>query len=60
MESRGSTAAEVLQKLATQGILGGIDLGRFDGARKNQLLIAVTERHGRDELDRLVSALAGL
>ena len=58
LETRAGTAAEVLSKLAGHGILGGIDLGRFDATRQNQLLIAVTERHTREDLDRLVSALA--
>jgi glycine dehydrogenase subunit 1 len=58
VESKSAPAADVLAKLAAQGILGGIDLGRFDAARQNQLLIAVTERHGREDLDRLIAALA--
>jgi glycine dehydrogenase subunit 1 len=60
VESKAGSAAEVLATLASQGILGGLDLGRFDAARQNQLLIAVTERHGREELDRLVAALAAI
>ena len=32
--------------------------GRIDPARKGQLLVAVTERHTRGDLDRLVRALA--
>ena len=31
---------------------------RLDAARKSQFLVAVTERHTREDLDRLVSALA--
>jgi glycine dehydrogenase subunit 1 len=60
VESRAGTAATVLGQLAGQGILGGIDLGRFDATRQNQLLIAVTERHSREDLDRLVAALASV
>jgi glycine dehydrogenase subunit 1 len=52
------SASEVLQKLASQGILGGVPLERFDAARKSQFLVAVTERHSREDLDRLVRALA--
>jgi glycine dehydrogenase subunit 1 len=59
VETRVS-AAEVLTKLAAQGILGGIDLGRFDTSRQNQLLVAVTERHGREDLDRLIAALSAI
>ncbi|MFT3922014.1 MAG: aminomethyl-transferring glycine dehydrogenase subunit GcvPA [Myxococcales bacterium] len=53
---RGS-AAPLLKDLEGRGILGGVWLGRFDRARDNQFLVAVTERHTRDTLDRLVAAL---
>ncbi len=52
------TASTVLERLANQGILGGIDLGRIDPARSHQVLLAVTEKHSRDDLDRLVAGLA--
>jgi len=51
------SAAPLLEELARRGILGGVWLGRFDRARDNQFLVAVTERHARDTLDRLLSAL---
>jgi len=51
-------AAATLDHLATHGILGGVDLGRVSSSRKNQLLIAVTEKHSRADLDRLVAALS--
>jgi hypothetical protein len=35
----------------------GLDLGRFDAARKNELLVAVTERRSREEIDRWVAVL---
>ncbi|HMR77767.1 MAG TPA: aminomethyl-transferring glycine dehydrogenase subunit GcvPA [Polyangiaceae bacterium] len=54
---RGGDAARVCNKLAAQGVLAGVDLGRFENARKDQLLIAVTEKHARADLDRLVSLL---
>jgi glycine dehydrogenase subunit 1 len=50
-------AKDLLAKLSAQGILGGVDLGRFDHTREDQLLVAVTERHTREDLDRLVAAL---
>jgi len=53
---RGS-AADLLAKLAGQGILAGVDLGRFAAPRADQFLIAVTERHTRADLDRLLAAL---
>jgi glycine dehydrogenase subunit 1 len=52
------TAASVLSRLEGRGILGGLDLGRFDEARENELLVAVTELHRRDDLDRLVDSIA--
>ncbi len=41
-----------------RGIIAGLDLGRLDPARRDQLLVAVTERHTRADLDRLVAALS--
>jgi len=54
---REGQAAPLLASLAAQGILGGIDLGRFYPDRKNEILIAVTEKHEKADLDRLVAAL---
>ena len=51
-------AAPLLASLAAKGILAGVDMGRFDPAWERDILIAVTERHRRDDLDRLVAALA--
>ncbi len=50
------SAAEVLARLEKEGIIGGFDLGRFDAKDSDKLLIAVTEQHTREDLDRLVSA----
>jgi glycine dehydrogenase subunit 1 len=55
---RGGDASAVCRKLEAQGIIAGYDLGRQDPTRKDCLLIAVTEKHRREDLDRLVSALA--
>jgi glycine dehydrogenase subunit 1 len=57
---RGGSALGVCQKLEAQGIIAGYDLGRQDPALKDCLLIAVTEKHRREDLDRLVSALASV
>lgn len=51
------TAADVVDALSAVGILAGVDLGRFRDAWRNDLLVAVTELHGRDDLDRLIAAL---
>ncbi|MEE9169969.1 MAG: aminomethyl-transferring glycine dehydrogenase subunit GcvPA [bacterium] len=50
-------AADVIDKLKEDGILAGLDLGRFYPDRKNQLLVAVTEKRSKAELDGYVSAL---
>jgi glycine dehydrogenase subunit 1 len=59
---RGASAAKVHAALEAEGILAGLDLGRIASTkgpvRKDVLLLAVTETHTRQELDRLVSALA--
>ena len=54
---RGGSAARVCTALEEKGIIAGLDLGRVDAERADSLLIAVTERHTRAELDRFVTAL---
>jgi glycine dehydrogenase subunit 1 len=41
-----------------KAVLPGLDVGRVDASRKGDLLIAVTERHTRADLDRLLAALS--
>ena len=53
-------AAPLLAALAAKSILAGVDLGRFFPERDHELLVAVTERHSRADLDRLVDALASV
>jgi glycine dehydrogenase subunit 1 len=55
---RSGSAAEVCRKLEPQGLIAGFDLGRVDSQLSDRLLIAVTEQHRREDLDRLVSALS--
>lgn len=50
-------ASHALERLAKLGILGGLDLGAVSPMRANQLLVAVTEKHSRADLDRLVAGL---
>lgn len=57
---RGGSAAAVCAKAEAQGILAGLDLGRVDPGRADCLLLAVTEKHTREDLDRLVTALASV
>jgi glycine dehydrogenase subunit 1 len=51
-------AAPLLAALAAKGILAGVDLGRFDPKRDRDFLVAVTERHSKEDLDRFAAALA--
>jgi glycine dehydrogenase subunit 1 len=57
---RGGSAQQVCQKLEAQGIIAGYDLGRSDRTAKDCLLIAVTEKHRREDLDRFSSALSAI
>jgi glycine dehydrogenase subunit 1 len=50
-------ASKLCARLEQQGIIGGLDLGRVNPALKDALLVAVTEKHTRADLDRFVSAL---
>ncbi|MDP3276671.1 MAG: aminomethyl-transferring glycine dehydrogenase subunit GcvPA [Deltaproteobacteria bacterium] len=56
----GGKAAPALAALAARGILGGVDLGRFYPEHDDCMLIAVTEKHTREDLDRLVSELVSI
>jgi glycine cleavage system P protein (glycine dehydrogenase) subunit 1 len=51
-------AATVLAGLAGRKILGGVDLGRYDDGRRQQILVCVTEQNRRPEIDALADALA--
>ena len=57
VRSQGPKASEVLDRLLQDGIIGGVDLGRFRDDWRQDLLIAATELHSKDELDRLLTAL---
>jgi glycine dehydrogenase subunit 1 len=54
---RGGDADAVCEKLERQGVIAGLALGRYDAALRHGLLIAVTETHSREDLDRLVALL---
>jgi glycine dehydrogenase subunit 1 len=60
VQVRGGDAQKVCQKLEGQGIIAGYDLGRAERSLKDRLLLAVTEKHRREDLDRLVRALAAV
>ncbi len=50
--------AELNAALLKSGIIGGLDLGRFDAAWTNHWLLCVTERRTRRDIDRLVECLS--
>ena len=54
------TAKELLDALAAEGILGGLDLASVGAGEATDILVAVTEKRSREELDRLVDAVARL
>ncbi|HEX9493803.1 MAG TPA: aminomethyl-transferring glycine dehydrogenase subunit GcvPA [Thermoanaerobaculia bacterium] len=51
-------AHEILRDLEHDKILGGIPLGDFYPDHENDFLVAVTELHSREQLDRYVSVLS--
>mgnify|MGYP000082520531 CR=1 FL=1 len=53
-------ATEALAALLKAGLLGGLDLGRYDAARNHQVLVCVTEKRTEDEIERYVKALSDL
>ena len=54
---RGGNAARVVAALEPQGFLAGFDLGRLSEHRRDQLLVATTERLRREDIDGFVKAL---
>jgi glycine dehydrogenase subunit 1 len=50
-------AARVVAYAAKQGFAAGLDLGRFEAARNQQLLVAVTEMTNREQIDGLVAVV---
>jgi glycine dehydrogenase subunit 1 len=53
-------ANEVVRGLLDKNIFAGIDLGTLDSNLKNELLICVTEKRTKQEIDHLVDGLKGL
>ncbi|MDD3965445.1 MAG: aminomethyl-transferring glycine dehydrogenase subunit GcvPA [Candidatus Neomarinimicrobiota bacterium] len=51
-------AAEIVEKAPAAGFFAGIDLGIFDPQRRDQLLIAVTEKRSRKEMDDFTEFLS--
>lgn len=49
--------AEINSKLLNEGILGGLDLGRYYPELKNHMLLCTTEKRTKEEIDRLTELL---
>lgn len=49
--------SEINRLLLDKNMLGGLDLGRFYPELEGCMLLAVTEKRSKDEIDRLVEAL---
>ena len=50
-------AAEVNERLLSEGVLGGFDLGRVDPSLDHYMLLCATEMNSRRGIDRLVAIL---
>jgi glycine dehydrogenase subunit 1 len=50
--------ADLNAALLKAGMIGGLDLGRFNPAWTNQWLLCVTEKRTRAEIDRLIDSLS--
>jgi len=48
----------VLRRLQKERILGGVPVKLFDRSQKQTLLVAVTERRTREEIDAFAAAVA--
>ena len=49
---------QTLKKISRQGMIGGLALKRFYPEMKDEILICVTEKHSREDIDRLAENLA--
>jgi len=47
----------ILPALLQQGIIGGFPLKKFYAEMETEVLVCVTERNSRQEIDRLIEAL---
>ncbi len=51
-------ASKVVSRLRKSNIVPGIDLGKYDRKRKNQLLVAVTEKKLRADIEALAEGMS--
>jgi glycine dehydrogenase subunit 1 len=48
----------ILPSLLKEGFIGGLPLKRFYPEMEREILVCVTEKHSREEIDRLAAILA--
>jgi len=53
-------AAEIVEAMLERGFLAGVDLGRFREEWSDLLLVAVTEKRTKHEMDAFIDALAAV
>jgi len=53
-------AGDIIDSMLDHDILAGVDLGKFYPEMDNSMLVAVTEKRTKDEIDDFVSRLEGL
>ncbi|MGB2752551.1 MAG: aminomethyl-transferring glycine dehydrogenase subunit GcvPA [Pyrinomonadaceae bacterium] len=53
------SATEILESVREKGIIGGLALSKYYGGHDNDFLVCVTETNSREQIDSLVSSLAG-
>jgi len=52
-----TSPAALIRRLGKEGILAGVDLGRLQGSWRGGLLVAVTEKRTRQQMDRYTDGL---
>lgn len=57
---RGGDAEAVVKRLTDDGVIAGVPASRLVEGRPELLLVAVTEKHRKEDLDRLLKALGNI
>jgi glycine dehydrogenase subunit 1 len=52
------SSVSLITRLSKKGIVPGIDLGRYGLGLRGCLMVAVTEKRSKEEIDRLAKELA--
>jgi len=57
MSGRQVSAEKILKGLLKEKVIGGLDIGNYYPELKGHLLISVTEKRTKEEIERLVALL---